>query len=159
MRRKNTLRLEGYDYTKRGIYFVTIVTQNKLYLFGETKQDEMILNEAGEMIREWIDMLPSKFIGICIESMVIMPNHIHFVLIKEEESNEIHLSQIIQWFKAMTTNAYIKGVREERYKPFDKKVWQRNYYEHIIRDEKSHREIMRYIDNNPRQWTEDSLYA
>jgi len=159
MRRKNSLRLENYDYTKEGSYFITIVTQNKNALLGEIREDEMLLNEAGEMIEIWIKKLSSKFMGIGIESMVIMPNHIHFILIKEEGSKENTLSKIVQWFKTMTTNAYIKGVRAEIYMPFDKKLWQRNYYEHIIRDENSYHEIREYIQNNPQKWKEDSLYA
>ena len=75
-----------------------------------------------------------------------MHNHIHFILILDG-SNE-PLSKIIQWFKSMTTNAYIKGVKSGEFLPFNKKLWQRNYYEHIIRDEKSLYEIRRYIQNN-----------
>lgn len=64
---------------------------------------------------------------------------------------------IIQWFKTMTTNEYIRGVKNLGWKPFNGKLWQRNYYEHIIRDERANENISNYIINNPAKWEEDKL--
>lgn len=79
-----------------------------------------------------------------------MPDHIHFILIMN--GRKYGLCDIIRWFKTMTTTEYIKGVKNELYKPFDKHLWQRNYYEHIIRDEKDYFNKYKYIINNPLKW-------
>lgn len=157
MHHRKSIRLKGYDYRENGAYFITIVVQKRESLLGEVIEDEMFLSEAGEMIAQWYDKLADKFIGVVLVEMVIMPNHIHFILNKETQSRDTSLSKIIQWFKTMTTNAYIKGVKEERFEPFDKRLWQRNYYEHIIRNEASFHRLMEYIQNNPKTWKEDSL--
>ena len=68
------------------------------------------------------------------------------------------LRNVIQWFKTMTTNYYIRGVKQNNWTPFDKKLWQRNYYEHIIRDEQSYQIISEYIINNPKKWADDKFY-
>ncbi|MFN9302236.1 MAG: transposase [Candidatus Kapaibacterium sp.] len=69
------------------------------------------------------------------------------------------LYRVVQWFKTMTTNEYIRGVKNLGWQPFDGKLWQRNYYEHIIRNEKSYHNITNYIINNPANWTEDTFYG
>ena len=71
------------------------------------------------------------------------------------EQRPASIPGIVQWFKTMTTNKYIRGVREGQFLPFDRKLWQRNYYEHIIRNEKSLQRIRNYIINNPGQWEQD----
>jgi putative transposase len=69
------------------------------------------------------------------------------------------LYRVVQWFKTMTTNEYIRGVKNLGWQPFDGKLWQRNYYEHIIRNEKSYHNITNYIINNPAKWAEDTFYG
>ena len=68
------------------------------------------------------------------------------------------IHQMVQWFKTMTTNAYIRGVKMSDWKPFDGKLWQRNYYEHIIRDQRAYDKISQYITNNPAQWQTDGYF-
>ena len=68
------------------------------------------------------------------------------------------LSDIVQWFKTMTTNEYIKGVKTLEWTPFNGKLWQRNYYDNVIRDEKSYEKISDYITNNPYHWEEDRFF-
>ena len=69
------------------------------------------------------------------------------------------LGTVVQWFKTMTTNEYIRGVKNNNWQPFNKRLWQRNYWEHIIRDEQSYQHIVDYIVNNPLKWQDDQLYA
>ncbi len=69
------------------------------------------------------------------------------------------LRNIVGWFKTMTTNEYIRNVKLGLYEPFEKRLWQRNYYEHIIRDEREYYKIVEYIQNNPARWEQDSLYT
>ena len=143
--RKN-IRLKNYDYSLNGYYFVTICTNGTISLFGKIKNNKVILNNSAKLIEDWLFELENKF-NVKIDYYSIMHNHIHFIIILNKSKEP--LSKIIQWFKIMTTNHYIKGVKAGNFLPFQKKLWQRNYYEHIIRNEKSLYEIRQYIKNNP----------
>ncbi|BFU61688.1 MULTISPECIES: transposase [Rodentibacter] len=89
-----------------------------------------------------------------------MPNHIHFILQFENESHLIRhsLFDIIQHFKSRTNVEYIRNVKQNNWQPFNKKLWQRSYYEHIVRDEKDYLMIAEYIETNPINWALDKLY-
>ena len=144
----------------------------------------MQLNDAGQMIEKWYYELENKFPDIKCGKMVIMPNHFHFifenvgctVLAKQcvcpntkkyspmmgeytisGEHVDSPLHRVLQWFKTMTANEYIRGVKNENWKRFDRKLWQRNYWEHIIRDENEFMRISEYIKNNPKNWKKDKL--
>ncbi|MGB9856402.1 MAG: hypothetical protein ACPLKS_07705, partial [Caldisericum exile] len=78
---RRSIRLRGYDYSQQGAYFVTIVTQNRINLFGHVVDGEMILNDAGKMIEKWYFELMNKFPDIQCDQYIIMPNHIHFIII------------------------------------------------------------------------------
>ncbi len=176
---RRSIRLKNYDYSQAGGYFVTICTQNKECLFGEIAEGLMSLNMAGEMVVKRWSKLPAKFPLIEIDKYVIMPNHFHGIIAivgadlcvcpvsrPWPNDNRIQntkpgthigapLQRIIQWFKTMTTNEYIQGVRTHNWPPFPGKLWQRNYYEHIIRSEDELNKIRDYISNNPARWAED----
>ncbi len=173
---RRSIRLKGYDYASEGAYFVTIVTQGRECLFGEIHNGEMILNESGQMIVRWWNELPNKFPDVILGTFVVMPNHFHCIIIIEKNVGaDLHvcpeqtgehagsprqrsnapLPQIIQWFKTMTTNEYIRGVKQLGWHPFIGKLWQRNYYEHIIRDERGLQQITDYILANPSRWNRD----
>lgn len=160
---RKTIRLKNYDYHKSGSYFITICTQNREHLFGEVVAGQMVLNDAGEMIQNWLYKLGDNFDGIFIDGMVMMPNHVHFILSItmsiEGRDKALPLHKMIQWFKAMSTNEYIRGVKSNIFPAFNKRIWQRNYYEHIIRNEKSFLEIQEYMKHNPQKWKEDVLYT
>jgi len=164
-RRSN--RLRGYDYSQPGYYFVTLCTKNREYLFGEIKENQMILNEIGRIInRQWKE-LTFKYSNINNSDFIIMPNHIHGVielirrgLINQTptlENNEnwilmknpeITLGKIIRFFKA-------KSAFQIRSKSNIFQIWQRNYYEHIVRNENDLNQIREYIQNNPYNWKMD----
>jgi REP element-mobilizing transposase RayT len=159
LKNRKSIRLSTYNYKKNGSYFITICIQNRENRLGKIKNGNMILNQAGEMIDKWLNYLSEHFKNISITDRVIMPNHIHFILNIQHQTEDLAtLSTMIQWFKTMTTNEYIRGVKDNIYLPFNKRIWQRNYYEHIIRNEKSFLQIEQYIQNNPRLWQEDILY-
>ncbi|HMG15060.1 MAG TPA: transposase [Saprospiraceae bacterium] len=173
---RRSIRLKGYDYTQSGMYFITLCIQDKDCLFGEIRNSEMILNEAGNMINKWWSKIPEKFINIELDVFQIMPNHFHAIIINNNteganpcvrpevpnpgfvNNKKVSLSDIVQWFKTMSTNEYIKGVKIHGWVPFNGKLWQRNYYDHIIRNEKSYDKISDYIINNPYNWEEDRFY-
>lgn len=169
---RHSIRLQGYDYSLSGMYFVTICTQDKLCLFGEVADGEMVLNDAGEMVMQIHNELPNKFSDIQCHEVIVMPNHIHFIVenvgadlcvcpmnnndLGEHAGSPLH--RVVQWFKTITTNRYINGVKSQGWKPFNRKIWQCNYYEHIIRNEKSNTNITNYIASNPINWKSDDYY-
>jgi REP element-mobilizing transposase RayT len=176
---RRSIRLQGYDYTRAGAYFVTICTQQRLCLFGEVLNGEMVLNDAGQMVERWWRELNAKFPSVETDEYVIMPNHFHGIVgihnvganvrVRAEsddhlESGQSHesapeesvsLSKVVQWFKTMTTNIYIRGVKDHHWQSFPGKLWQRDYYEHIVRDEKDLKRIRVYIRANPSRWKDD----
>jgi len=175
---RRSIRLKGYDYSQRGYYFVTVCTKRRWCLFGEIEKDRTILNDAGKMIGRWWNELKNKYANIEIDEYVVMPNHCHGIInivgsvgadqrvcpnnMGEHAGSPLQgrpIYEMIQWFKTMTTNEYIRNVKQNRWEPFDGKLWQRNYYEQIVRDEISLRRVREYIINNPRQWQQDKLFA
>lgn len=170
---KANIELQGYDYSSSGIYFVTICTQNKLCLFGEVINSEILLNEPGKMLMQVYNELSDKFPDIRCHEIIIMPNHIHFIIenvaanrpiSQIDTNNELSehigspLYPIIQWFKSSTKNLYIDGVKKFGWKPFYKKIWQLNYHEHIIRSEESYISITESMISNPTNWESDEYY-
>ena len=161
---RRSIRLKGYDYSSNGAYYVTIVTQGREHFFGHITNKEMVLNDAGQMIVKWWNELPNKFPNIELGTMVIMPNHFHNIIHivgadlrvrPNDETPKPSLPQIIQWFKTMTTNEYIRGVKQFNWKPFNRKLWQRDYYEYIIRNERELQQKTDYILDNPSRWEDD----
>ncbi len=177
--RHNTLRMQGYDYALQGCYFVTIVAQHHLCLFGRVADGQMSLNGAGQMLAKWWQEICNKFTVVQTDEFAVMPNHFHGILLITDPvgadlrvrpgtpdpvpcpSNDAagsvrpNLSKVIQWFKTMTTNAYIRGVRLDAWTPFHGQLWQRNYYDHIIRSAEDLDNARQYIMNNPLKWELD----
>lgn len=152
---RRSIRLRGYDYASPGAYFVTLCTQDRLCLFGEISEGEMHLNEIGHMIKRWWLSIPRKFEHVDIDAYVIMPNHLHGIIVIKsmiERQHNVSLASIVRWFKTRTTNDYIRGVKWMGWPPFRRRLWQRNYWEHIIRSERSLERIRRYIMENPPRW-------
>jgi len=146
----------------------------------------MNLNDAGKMIKKWYYELENKFPDIKCREMVVMPNHFHCIIenvtvgadprvcpntttnpnpslgeqskpLGEHIGSPLHC--VVQWFKTMTTNEYIRNVKSNNWKRFDGKLWQRNYWEHIIRNEKAYFNIANYINKNPENWVTDTLHS
>ncbi|MFV0538363.1 MAG: transposase [Dysgonomonas sp.] len=172
---RRTIRLRGYDYSQKGLYFVTICVEDKASLFGEIENDEMVLNEAGQMVKNEWNQLKDRFRCVELHDSIVMPNHFHGII--EIIGNEnvgmplvgIHdngqpqgiaptIGQIIGAFKSITTNRYIQGVKQHNWSCFHIKLWQRNYYEHIIRNEQVYNKIVEYILSNPYNWVSDDCY-
>ena len=221
--RRRSMRLKGYDYSQAGAYFVTICTQGRACLFGEVVDGEMRLNDAGRMVvAEW-ERLPALFSNVVLDAFVVMPNHIHGIVILTDPADDATdgataigatisgattggattrvapttagddatpvgaglvpapstpapstpaqsvpapstpdpstpaptLGDVIGAFKSRVTVEYARGVRTFGWTPFDRRLWQRNYYEHIIRNEETLNCIRRYIAENPIRWAFD----
>lgn len=171
---RRSIRLKGYDYGQAGAYFVTIVVQGRACLFGEVADGTMRANDAGRMVhREWL-ALPARFTGVRLDAFVVMPNHCHGIIIigpsvgatlvvapesragtSPAPTARRTLGEIVGAFKSITTHGYIQGVKQSDWPPFPGRLWQRNYFEHAIRDGASLGRIREYIINNPLQWELD----
>jgi putative transposase len=174
---RRPLRLPTYDYSLPGAYFITVCTQNRLSWFGDVVDGAMFRNDVGFMVEKWWYELSNKFCQIELDAFVVMPNHVHGIIFITDERRTHRcaptgiptpvgadlcvrpksdlrpsLGKIVQWFKTMTTNRYIAGVKQTGWHPFPGKLWQRNYYEHVIRSEESLNSIREYITTNPLRW-------
>ncbi|MEE6208349.1 MAG: transposase [Alphaproteobacteria bacterium] len=146
------IRWNGFDYTQSQNYFITIVVHERLHLLGEIYNGKMILNAAGKMVADVINETPNRYEKSTIVSSVVMPNHVHFII---NNSGQHYVPEIIRWFKSITTDYYIKGVKNQGWQPFNKTFWQRNYYDRVIRDQQEYDRIVDYINNNPSKWAND----
>ncbi len=181
---RRSIRLPDYDYSSEGAYFGTICTKNRECLFGEIRNGEMILNEAGKMVQTvWRD-LPKRFPFIELDQFVVMPNHFHGILILNDRVDrrgesrirpvmggggskqgehkvrpygtlDKTVGRIVQAFKSLVTHEYLNRIKTHGWPQFSGRLWQRNYYEHIIRNEKSLNKIRQYIMVNPLNWPLD----
>jgi REP element-mobilizing transposase RayT len=153
--RKN-VRLEGYDYRSDGYYFITIVTQHRKCVFGKISKQpgldnyKMILNSNGKMVKDAWMSLPNRFSNIKLDIFIVMPNHFHGI-IEITKSDNMPLAEIVRTFKSFTAIQYAKHVLDHE----EKKLWQYNYYEHIIRSEISLNALRQYILDNPFNWEKD----
>ncbi|WP_207645811.1 transposase [Geosporobacter ferrireducens] len=158
-------RLKNYDYSQNGAYFVTICTQKQLQLFGKIENKILVLNNAGRMVLDKFAQIPEFYPNISVDKFVVMPNHLHAILMIQRIRTAqgpfptMQLSDYIHRFKVLTTKLYIEGVRKDSYPPFDKKVWQKSYHDHIIRNEVEYRKIWEYIAINPLKWELDKYYS
>ena len=154
-RGRPSLRLPDYDYAQPGAYFVTICALDRVCLFGEVREGAIHLNDAGRMVREVWEELPARFPHIGLDAFIVMPNHLHGIVVIRERREGQGLGQIIGAFKSLTTRRYIVGVRQAGWRPFAGRLWQDNYFEHVIRDETSFNRIREYIACNAVHWDSD----
>jgi putative transposase len=246
---RKSIRLRHYDYSRAGAYFVTVVTQNRKHLFGQIENGIMKPNEAGIIVEMIWHELPDRFPHVSLDAFVVMPNHVHGIIVINDEtpsndsvinaqsqnktpsnvivgvglvptpahannktpldktrqindesgftsndttgaptrgaptitqtssiandtdtipqtlsianenaqkSKRLPLGDVVGIFKSLTTHAYVMGVRENGWPPFDKRLWQRDYYEHIIRTDEALANIQAYIEANPQNWQKDT---
>jgi len=150
-------RLKDYDYSLNGAYFITICTQHRISYFGHIHEQVMHLNPVGEMVQEIWNRIGERFPAIECDLSVVMPNHIHGILVISQE-NKNNIIDAVQWFKSLTTNLYGKGVRENGWRVYKGKLWQRSFNDHIIRSEVALNELRKYVLYNPAMWERDDLF-
>jgi len=149
---KSSPRLSDYDYSRNGVCFVTTCTHNNQYLFGTVIDSVVQLNNPGRMLELWWTRIADRFPHLTLDVYQIMPNHFHGLIFINGDYASVNLSRAVGWFKSMTTTACIHGVRDEGWKPFTGKLWQRSFYDHIVRREESLNTIRQYILNNLARW-------
>jgi len=143
--RKRT-RLKEYDYSNNGYYFITICIDDRKNYFGSVIKNKIKLSIYGKEVEKILLSLKDRFQVIEIDYYVIMPNHIHLIIILENgDDSQKSITEIIGAFKSLTTIELHKmGLKEFK--------WQRSFYDRIIRDEKELFNIRQYIDQNPLRW-------
>jgi len=187
-RNRKSIRLKEYDYSQSGLYFITICTRKKENILGEIKNGKMLLNECGQIAYdEWFE-LPKRFYIGKSDVFVVMPNHIHGIIqivggrapardaptttngeMGVQDDNAIigetgtrndnagvTTGNIVGAYKSLVANRCLHIYKSKNI--IMGKLWQRNYYEHIIRNEKDYKQISEYILNNPINWQEDKYF-
>ena len=215
---RRSIRLRGFDYRTPGLHVVTICTQGKTHLFGDIRDSQMHPNPAGEMVQRTWDKIPTHYSTIDIDAFVVMPNHIHGIILLVPQESDLYpgsdravgatpcgcprthtdvpgtddnsianptrqivskpehpcgepgqprgvaptgnaarlsLPDVVHRFKTLTTKRYSDGVTQLGWTPYEGKLWQRNYYERVVRNQRDLDKFRRYIDANPGRWFED----
>ncbi len=156
---RHQIRLTGYDYTRQGACFVTICTQDKHCLFGNIVDSTMKLNPFGEIAESVWKGIPLHYPEVNNEVFIVMPNHVHGIILVHDPGREVSnsapakkhpLSEVVRAFKTYSS----RKINELRKSP-GTPVWQRSYYEHVIRDESDYHQIGEYILYNPAKWEMD----
>lgn len=184
---RRSIRLIGYDYSQAGLYFITICVKNRECLFGEIIDGEMNLNDAGKIANQcWLE-IPNHFPDTILHEHIIMPNHVHGIVelvgaknfspenadtpceivnTPPDISNNINGAKNFSPLRSpsKTIGSVVRGfkigvTKWMRHNTDIYDVWQRDYYEHIIRNEQSYQTISEYIINNPAKWNDDKFYT
>ena len=174
---RKSIRLKDYDYSQPGLYFITICCHHNKYRFGRIINSEMHLNEYGLIAAAEWEKLPERYVNTMLDAYQIMPNHVHGIVhVTDEtspladnqkrestlaetdsESNALACGEMVGGYKSIVFNAWLEIFKSQNRQMG--KLWQRNFYEHIIRNEKSYNTISNYIINNPASWNTDQFYA
>jgi REP element-mobilizing transposase RayT len=141
-------RLHGYDYTCAGAYFVTICVQHRLPLFGTLDGAHLVPSQVGAMVERLWCSLAEDHHGVIPDYFIAMPNHTHGILLLDGNDAPA-LSAVVGAYKSRTTVEYTRGVKGEGWPRFDGTVWQRGFYDHVIRDDDELHRIRAYIETNP----------
>ena len=167
---RRSIRLHGYDYSRAGVYFVTICAWNREFLFGDAVDGKTMLNDFGEMVAESWEWLATRYDYVELDRWTIMPNHMHGIIVITDvfkggsrpgfaalcrgttapTEKRKPIGRLVGALKTVST----KRINHLRNTP-GVKIWQRNYYEHIIRNDDELYRIREYIANNPAQWETD----
>lgn len=174
MPNRKSIRLKDYNYAQNGYYFITICTKNREHLFGKIKQGKLQKTKLAEVADEYWSSIPKFHPNAFLDEFVLMPNHLHGIIIiennfKQKDGSNIghiqirqnrneyqkiipgSIGSIIRGFKAGVTKWAKENINR-------KKIWHRNFYEHIIRNDQSLYKIRNYIKNNPISWEEDMFH-
>jgi putative transposase len=144
-------RLSGYDYTTTGFYFVTLCIQDRLPLLGTVASGEMMHSPAGALIRELCEEIPHRSPGILLDTLMVMPDHLHAIL--SLSGDKLSLSEVIHHLKSRTTAQYVCGVRGSSWQPFHQTLRQKGFYDRVIRDDRELTAIREYVVQNPLRWS------
>ncbi|BCY16949.1 hypothetical protein hrd7_07980 [Leptolinea sp. HRD-7] len=162
---RRSIRLSNFDYSQPGAYFITIVSHERRCIFGVIENDCLTLSLAGQCVDAIISALPEHF-PVEINHRVVMPNHIHILLTINSNEPEIQNVNIkpLRGSPAQTICAIMQNLKSNSSRHIhrmwnnNESVWQRNYYEHVVRNQDDFDRIYSYIENNPLTWQKDDLW-
>jgi putative transposase len=146
---RKSLRLPHYDYATPGAYFLTICVADRACLLGSVTDGKVVLSRGGRIVEETWRTLPSHYPHIELDEFVVMPNHMHGLLVIREDGSH-PLPELVRAFKSFSAREINKAPTGSR-----RPLWQRGYHEHVVRGEKDLNAIRGYIQNNPLQWEMD----
>lgn len=155
------LRLKDFDYSTPGYYFITICTHNRHKYFGTITNGSSHLSNAGQVAREVIDQIPAQFQSVSIDCSVVMPNHIHVLIgncVRLNDSGHVNIADVIHWLKSTVHQRYRSGVRQLGWKPYDKRIWQEGFHDHIVRNDRELETLRGYVSDNEEMWDKDRFY-
>jgi putative transposase len=177
---RRSIRLKGYDYRQAGLYFITICCEDRVSRFGHIENGIMLLNECGQIACDEWYKLPERYPVIELDIFQLMPNHIHGIIAitvgatlavapptavaplnnnvdktRARVNRAPTIGDIVGAYKSLVTNGCLKIYKSKN--ELMGKLWQRNFWEHIIRDEVAYLRISDYIINNPAKWIDDKL--
>ena len=144
---RKATRIPAYDYSSCNYYFITICTHGKKCIFGKPNA----LNIFGQITDKHVLQLPSYYQGVSVDKYVVMPNHVHMIIVMSGTDNP-PVTQVVGQLKTGIT-------KEIRRNHPDMDVWQRSFHDHIIRSQTDYERIWMYIENNPIRWEEDCFYS
>ena len=181
--RISSARLQTWDYSNNGAYFITICTQNRHHFFGHIQNQEMQLSEIGKLASQFWNEIPNHFPMVELGNFVVMPNHVHGILIIDKKNDLSFPNSVVETRQCLVStihsNSIIGSSRFQNqgkntissivgsYKSIVTKMarqinpnfaWQSRFHDHIIRNSRSFDNIQNYIEQNPVKWNEDTFY-
>lgn len=158
---RQSLRLQDYDYSQSGMYFVTICTVDRACILGSVQDDAVDMTELGFMVSEVWEGLPAAYPCVDLAAFVVMPNHVDGIVVLNSTTEggqargpdpTMSLPQVVHRFKSFTTAQFRLLGTSASFDPGSGKLWQRNDYDHVIRNDLDLNRVRHYIEDNPRQW-------
>lgn len=153
--KRKTMRLKDFDYSSNCAYFITLCTSDRRCVLGKVIGENDVcpsniqLSVYGQIVDAAIQKIPQYYSDVAVDKYVIMPNHIHMILMIKNNGRTMF---------APTVSRIIKQMKGYVSKKIGKSVWQKSFYDHVIRNENDYLEIWQYIDSNPAKWTDDKFY-
>ncbi len=158
--KRKQIRLPSFDYSTPAAYFITFCTRNKRCVLSSVSaavsvfdSPQLKLTATGKIVEKYI-LSMSKVPGVQVEKYVIMPNHVHLLLVITKENASARPTSPANYIIPRAISALKRFINKDA----GGEIWQRSYYEHIVRNERDYREIWQYIEDNPAKWAEDSFY-
>ena len=156
---RRSLRLARFDYSLPGAYFITVVVHQRRCLLGAVVSGRSVPNDAGQRVIETWRSLTSRYRRVTLDAFVVMPNHIHGILRLDGGASlerQVGIPTIVGVLESLTTVRYVDAVEQRGWPPFERRLWQRSYYDRVIRDEAALTVCREYIATNPTRWAFES---
>ncbi len=175
MNRRRSIRLKDYDYSQPGAYFVTICTRNRERVLGEIVGGTVTLSPVVDLVQTTWLAIRHNYPGVDVDEFIVMPSHLHGIILltgatdlgkADQDQGEAigqargpgptsPLPDVVHRFKSLTTARYRQGVKRDGQLRSSDRLWQRNYYEQVIRDDDDLDRVREYIAGNPASWDDD----